>query len=446
MAQQQGLFTAGPSVEDLLQQRNTRALDLQQKLMQGAAQGARDPAKAQAVSFLGSSLGRALGGAMGGEDKEMEERKAAIAAQEAQEADFSQNLMGSSPEEQLALAQRLNEGGNYKAAVIAKNASDKGFAALKLQKKEDAAAKVIEQEASDAQAELEIQALIDNDLADDLEESVPSSVIKALRRGGKGAEEARTFAYSALKGKEDKQSALAVKVRDAFGYEVGSDENMRQMQIEMAKAGKGQNISITLNDKGNQPLSKSVKNTLQKGVLDAYDNLAKLDAITDNFDRSYFTSFGVGKASVGAALDRTFGLSPEDDITGTVAYNAERAVAVQQIDMLFNQYRKEITGAAAAVQELERLKKSYLNTERGPEATEAVLNELKRIGRQGYETKKQNLRDGLAIGDTLTFHDDPKPEETSTDWNDSTTYTQAQLDAAYEAAIANDQQVRNNGN
>ena len=43
----QGLFTTGPSVEDLLQQRNTRALDLQQQLMQGAAQGARDPAKAQ---------------------------------------------------------------------------------------------------------------------------------------------------------------------------------------------------------------------------------------------------------------------------------------------------------------------------------------------------------------------------------------------------------------
>ena len=81
MAQQQGLFTTGPSVEDLLQQRNTRALDLQQKLMQGAAQGARDPAKAQAVSFLGSSLGRALGGAMGGQDEELEKLKAKNAEQ-----------------------------------------------------------------------------------------------------------------------------------------------------------------------------------------------------------------------------------------------------------------------------------------------------------------------------------------------------------------------------
>ena len=67
-----------------------------------------------------------------------------------------------------------------------------------------------------------------------------------------------------------------------------------------------------------------------------------------------------------------------------------------------------------------------------------MLNELKRIGRQGYETKKRNLREGLVVGDTLTFHDDPKPEEAATDWNDSTTYTQEQLDAAYEAAISKD--------
>ena len=69
---QQGLFTAGTSIEELLAKRNTRSNALQQSLMANAAQGARDPMKAQAFSLLGSSLGRALAGAMGGEDKEME--------------------------------------------------------------------------------------------------------------------------------------------------------------------------------------------------------------------------------------------------------------------------------------------------------------------------------------------------------------------------------------
>ena len=64
----QGLFTQGPSVDDLLEQRNKRATDLQQTLMANAGKRARDPAKAQAISFLGSTLGRALGNASGGED------------------------------------------------------------------------------------------------------------------------------------------------------------------------------------------------------------------------------------------------------------------------------------------------------------------------------------------------------------------------------------------
>tara|TARA_R110002167_G_scaffold69316_1_gene195345 strand:+ start:42 stop:1358 length:1317 start_codon:yes stop_codon:yes gene_type:complete len=438
MAQYQGLFTQGPSVEDLLQQRRTRADDLQQQLMQGAAQGARDPMAAQTYSLLGSTLGRYLAGKTGGEDKEMEAARTRETTEAGLVKEYATAASGNDVSAMYRSANNMLQTGDPKAIQIGSSLLQRADQLKAQQATSEATRSSDAQEASDAQAELETQALIDNGLADDLEGSVPSSVIKALRRGGEAAKEARTFAYSALKAKEDKQSALAVKVRDAFGYEIGSDESMAQMQIEMAKTGKGQTISITLNDKGNQPLSNSVKSKLQKEVLGAYDNLAKLDAIADNFDPSYFTSVGVGKAAVGAVLDRTFGLSPEKDPTGTVDFNAKRTVAAAQIDMLFNQYRKEITGAAAAVQELERLKKSYLNTERGPEATEAMLNELKRIGRQGYETKKRNLREGLVVGDTLTFHDDPKPEEAATDWNDSTTYTQEQLDAAYEAAISKD--------
>jgi len=66
MAVQQGLFTQGPSVDDILAKRNQRSADMQQQLMNQAAQGARDPAKMRAVSLLGSSLGRALAGSMDG--------------------------------------------------------------------------------------------------------------------------------------------------------------------------------------------------------------------------------------------------------------------------------------------------------------------------------------------------------------------------------------------
>jgi len=63
---QQGLFTQGPSIDDLLAKRNTRASTLQRQLMQQASQGAARPMETQAASLIGSSLGRALAGAMDG--------------------------------------------------------------------------------------------------------------------------------------------------------------------------------------------------------------------------------------------------------------------------------------------------------------------------------------------------------------------------------------------
>ena len=78
---QQGLFTAGTSIEELLAKRRTRANALQQSLMANAAQGAARPMEAQAYSLLGSSLGRALAGSMEGSDKQMDALKAKNAEQ-----------------------------------------------------------------------------------------------------------------------------------------------------------------------------------------------------------------------------------------------------------------------------------------------------------------------------------------------------------------------------
>ena len=112
---QQGLFTQGPSVQDLLTQRNKRAGDLQQQLMMQAAQGARNPAKMRAVSLLGSSLGRALAGGMGGQDKQRE----ALAAQEASQAalvtEYAQAASGTDAAAMYTSAQNLMNTGDPRA-------------------------------------------------------------------------------------------------------------------------------------------------------------------------------------------------------------------------------------------------------------------------------------------------------------------------------------------
>mgnify|MGYP003641856909 CR=1 FL=1 len=155
----QGLFTQGPSVDDILAKRNKSQFDLQQQLMNQAAQGARDPAKMRAVSLLGSSLGRALGGAMGGQDEELEKRKAEIAEQKRLQGEYLGIERGGS-EEMFAFAQDLADKGlgdaarQMNTAAIAKQQ-------LELEKKQDDQKKAEDDLVILAEAEAEAQEAID---------------------------------------------------------------------------------------------------------------------------------------------------------------------------------------------------------------------------------------------------------------------------------------------
>ena len=423
----QGLFTQGPTVDDLLQKRNKRQQDMQQQLMNDAAQGARDPQRARMGSMFGSIIGRALGNNAGGADTELQQAEQRETTEAGLVSQYAKAASGTDVAAMYASANAMINYGDPKSI---------NMGSILLQRADQLkAGQQATETARQEKAEEALKLSMEEDSNYKLAEAIRENDPVLADRVEAGDAQSITIALSSLKKKEEDISSLAIKVKDAFGFEVGSNENMAQMQILMAKESNGQDITITLNDKGQQvmPLTKPVKALLQKGVLTSFENIVKLDDIANNFDPSYFTYAGAAKSATGAVLDKV-GLSSELDITGTVDFNSKRVIAISQIDMLFNQYRKEITGAAAAVQELERLEKSYLNSKRGPEATKAMLNELKRIGRRGYETKKRTLREGLAVGDTLIFHDDPKQEASAIDWNDPTTYTQAQLDAAFAAA------------
>lgn len=66
----------------------------------------------------------------------------------------------------------------------------------------------------------------------------------------------------------------------------------------------------------------------------------------------------------------------------------------QGIEQIFNAYRKEITGAAAAVQELERLKQAMLNADLSPTQFEASYNEFIAKVMRGQKIAAQMVREG----------------------------------------------------
>tara|TARA_B100000780_G_C21098053_1_gene442953 strand:+ start:208 stop:1599 length:1392 start_codon:yes stop_codon:yes gene_type:complete len=105
----QGLFTQGPTVDDLLQKRNKRQQDMQQQLMNDAAQGARDPQRARMGSMFGSIIGRALGNNAGGADTEMEKLKAQQEAQATGQATYMGAMQSNNSANMLAASQGLAE-------------------------------------------------------------------------------------------------------------------------------------------------------------------------------------------------------------------------------------------------------------------------------------------------------------------------------------------------
>lgn len=162
----QGLFTKGPTVEDLLEKRNKRATDLQQTLMANAGKRARDPAKAQAISFLGSTLGRALGNASGGEDTILAKRRADIAQQEEMQTKFGNEYTSGKPETQLKLANELIQMGEIQAGTQLFDIAQAGIT----KQKEDKAASDLEikEQARREQLEASARKFGLTSLADDL--------------------------------------------------------------------------------------------------------------------------------------------------------------------------------------------------------------------------------------------------------------------------------------
>jgi len=103
----QGLFTQGPTVDDLLQKRNKRQQDMQQQLMNDAAQGARDPQRARMGSMFGSIIGRALGNNAGGTDTERAKLEARNLQQKEMQKEYSQALNLADPQKKLESATKL---------------------------------------------------------------------------------------------------------------------------------------------------------------------------------------------------------------------------------------------------------------------------------------------------------------------------------------------------
>jgi len=170
---QQGLFTQGPSIDDLLQKRNKRSSDLQRQLMQQASRGAARPMETQAASLIGSSLGRALAGAMDG-GSTREKLEAEQAKQSQAQGQYLEAAQGGSQEmfEQVAILQKTYPAAAVKMLALAKEAK----------KEEDAADAAVAQATADAEDAQRVQNLAKQKIVDDKKALVKKYEVEAQVR------------------------------------------------------------------------------------------------------------------------------------------------------------------------------------------------------------------------------------------------------------------------
>lgn len=138
-------------------------------------------------------------------------------------------------------------------------------------------------------------------------------------------------------------------------------------------------------------LQKKTVGELEKKLVTFETNIDNLKRIEAQIKPEFLTFAGRGKAFFSALKSKAgIDLSKEEK-----TFLQERTRFTQNINQFFNAYRKEITGAAASVQELEGLKKSMFNEDLGPVEFEAAFDEFKNGVFRGRRLTRKLLREGL---------------------------------------------------
>jgi hypothetical protein len=243
----------------------------------------------------------------------------------------------------------------------------------------------------------------------------------AMSMSQKGIDLAKT-----LVPKAPKISDLSRKITESTGFAAGSPEHQTAMQEYMAKPS-GTNVSVVIGDNGNVDPTKRTQQELQKSIMNAEKQRASLAKIAEDFDGSYLTYFGKTRGAFGSVMDK-LGMKGR-----AVNYAADANAFKAKVRQLFNAYRKEITGAAAAVAELDRLEASFLNDKNlGPTSFATLLTNMDVAYGEGIEVMKTTYREGFNIEPEVVVG---ATVATSLYDLDLSTATDAEITRAYDALL-----------
>lgn len=141
-------------------------------------------------------------------------------------------------------------------------------------------------------------------------------------------------------------------------------------------------------------MTKKTEGAIEEAQLSAINTLNNLANVGDRYADEYLTYNGKVRAALAVTADKAGIASPKQKklIEGMTQFGTS-------VDRMFNAYRKEITGAAASVQELEILKESMINKDMSPTQFKAAYKDFVSIMRSQLELSTQLREKGLSSGE-----------------------------------------------
>lgn len=258
-------------------------------------------------------------------------------------------------------------------------------------------------------------------------------------KGAKTPEEANSTRVEILKealakeyiSKEEAEVARKqplTQFTNGLQYEVlkyGAVSNYKEMMDTEKNKTAAVGTQIEFNPDGSissisQDPTASMKTETQKELKAREIGLQQLSSIRDKFDPSAFTYKGKADRRISAIAELSKGIPgleqatefTANKITGKDAEergkSLETATAyLNSVEQFFNTYRKDITGAAAAEKEIERLRKSFINGDLSSSQFKGALDQLLIKYTSEAEFNKYVLNTGLDTSSKKTFKYNP---------------------------------------
>jgi len=231
-----------------------------------------------------------------------------------------------------------------------------------------------------------------------------AAIAKAYYYSGKPGE-----AYKTLFSEEQKSWGRPFATKDANGNSIMATIDSKTGQVKVLEGIKppeasglfvqtpdGLIISQGKPSEVQQIMSKPSQKTvgdLQESIGKSLETMGDLDQVASKYADNYLTYGGKTKRWTSREAEK-LGLG------GLVnkEFLGEATKFKTTVDQFFNQYRKDITGAAASVQELDRLKESIFNSDMSPTEFKASFGAFREKLGRGLALKQQLLREGIPAG------------------------------------------------